>query len=500
MPPSSLAQAKKKAVGKKSAAAKKITSKSKSAPVAIFRLEESPPLVPDPPKYLWHEPCAKETGEQIAELESAKNSAEQVRTLSDRLANNDEWVRGCALYRLGTFKSYSAPALPLIIKLLRDDRTEGMFHLASDAIYSIPPPPVSYTSERLDLAKSLDVYNRIYGLWALGYFKPMAGAMDLKEIVNALIDGTRDEDPTARWVAVNGITRIGFAARAAVPALIELLQKKSMNPVDTIIALGRMDSYMTPALPALFDALNYPEKYTSDKNRRSVIYLTTTLVLAKLGKQFIPVLEKEFDKHPFSVLGVVRQMSEGDISPIILKGLKSPNKELRKTSLDFYAYETPAMLNILPVIIPMIDDPDLEIRKSAISRIGSIAKYGDKNSPELKNQLEQKALPMILRVAQAKNNEASCYAAFTIADFGPDKQNILILSKMITPNGRLDYCAATALFRLGEEGRKFLTPERIKEMEKNEQSVQNILKPAEESKAKPIAPKTPPAAEKVLDN
>src|SRR5678816_3426568 len=83
--------------------------------------------------YLGLEPCAKETEAEIAELENAHDLEAQLTGLVRRAEDKDEWTRGCAVYRLGEFGKSAQDALPLIIKLVRDEDNPGVWGAVEDA-------------------------------------------------------------------------------------------------------------------------------------------------------------------------------------------------------------------------------------------------------------------------------------------------------------------------------------------------------------------------------
>ena len=491
------------------AQAKKKSSVKKKRPAkAIPILLESPVLggggfgsgSVETPKYLSLEPCGKETPAQIAELENAKDAQQQVQILSDRLADKDQWTRGCAIYRLGTFKSLSSSPLPLIIKLLRDDRTDGIFSVAEEAVYKIPPPPALQFKDLGPMTEDTNVYNRLYATWAIGYYNYISGSFDLKQAVDLLIAATRDEDSTVRWFAVEGIRRIGFQARAAVPALTEMLQKKNTNIRNLIFALARMEQYMLPAAPLLFDVLYHTDKYESDGTRQYMLYISTAVVLAKLGKELIPLLETEFDKEPFAVLEVAEKMGDGDVSPLLIKGFKHPNKEVRQKALgSLYSYSLETSMKLLQPIMTLLSDIEPEVKKAALNRIGSIARHG-KDSPELARSLREKVLPVLIKMLSGKDGETVCYTAFTIGDFGAEGEKAIpalvrmMKQKATYPNN----CAVDALFELGEKGRKFLSKEKIESREASE-NLEKELYDYKKDEAKPIKPKPAPTVKKVPD-
>ena len=217
-----------------------------------------------PEPYLSLEPCAKETPEQIAELENAGDAKQQVEILLKRIDEKDDWLRACSIYRLGEFRASAREALPLIIKLLRDEKNDDIWRHVEDALWKIPPDANLPLRERIELSKNNDVYLRLYGVYSLGYFKPVAGTFQAKDALNALIEAAKDEDSIVSWLAVMGIRQLGFYGintKDAIPVLTEILQSDKMNSIHPIRAFVPMGENALPAAPILFDVLYNPNKY-----------------------------------------------------------------------------------------------------------------------------------------------------------------------------------------------------------------------------------------------
>ncbi len=501
MPADLLAQAKKKTVRKSPAAAKKRPSAGigTAAPMAVFSLEESPRLVPDPPKHLWLEPCAKETPEQIAEVENARDADQQAGILTNRLTSKDEWIRGCAIYRLKSFGKFASPALPLLFKLLRDDDTDGIYYHVFFAIYSIPPGKAYSYRDWLKMAEDTDVYRRLYGVWALGYYTPNWESDELKDAVKLLIAATKDEDSMVKRLAIQSIIRLGPYARKAVPVLVEILQKKDGYLLQTVEALDRMGQHAFPAVPLLFDMLYKPEAYEKDENRRYALNQAVAESLAHMGDGILPVLEREFNKNPYLMLTVASFVTGRDISGTIIRGLKYKDKGVREKAagISIENYET--AIKVFPFLIKTAGDPVPEVRKQAIQTIGYMNAWKNK-PPEFDAQLKTTGLNTAIKLTKDLNSDVSCYAASAISEFGIDGEKAIpaLVSLIKRDPQKKNYCAERALFRLGDKGRIFLSPERLKQIEEGEKDLRIRLDRSEG--VKPIQPKVEQKTPKIPDN
>ncbi len=466
---------------------------SSSGGTAIFMVERSEKVKREP--YLGLEPCAKETPEQISEIENAADTNAQVLLLVNRTADKDEWLRACSVYRLGEFRDSATFALPVIIKLLHDEENGAVWTHAETALWKIPPTRVPLP-ERIALTKDLDVYKRLFGVYSLGYYKfPMTNSNQVKEVLAALIESAKDEDTTVRWLSVMGIRQQGFYGvdtSSAIPVLSELIKTKKINPIHSVRALVPMGENALPAAPLLFDILYNPKNYVKDdgdNNARSYgLYLTTAIALGKIGKSLIPFLEIEIEKQPFKILEVLDNIAADESLPVLYKAMSHQNPKVKEKAIESLPnFTSKGALEVLPRLLKLINDKNTDVAKAAVSKVGSIARNTESKSEELKEMLRQKALPVL--IGKLNDENLDCHAVLTIAEFGAEGESAIpaILRSMKKDKG--NYCAESALFDLGEAGRKHLSPEKIKEWEERKERNKELFN-TDYDKAKPIKPKT----------
>jgi HEAT repeat protein len=194
-------------------------------------------------------------------------------------------------------------------------------------------------------------------------------------------------------------------------------------------------------------------------------------------------------------------MGNSDVSPVLIKGFKHPNKEVRKKALgSLFAYSPETSIKVLQPTVALLSDIDPEVRKAALNRIGDFAERS-KDSPELASLLKEKVLPVLIKMLRGKHGETVCYTAFTIGDFGADGEAAIpalvrmMKQKATYPNN----CAVDALFKLGEKGRKFLSKEKIESRQESEKWDRESFDNYKKDRAKPIEPKPAPAVKKVPD-
>lgn len=443
--------------------------------------------------YLGLEPCAKETPEQISELKTAPDKNKQVEILVGRAGNPDEWIRACAVYRLGEFRQAAQPALPVIIKLLRDEQNGQVWTHVETAMWKIPPARNIPLETKLRDAVIGDVYDRLYAIFSLAYLKLSPNTFQSKDVVKTLIETAKDEDKTIAWLSIMVLRDYAFEGTDisdAIPTLSELLKNGKLNPVNIVRVFVPMGAKALPAAPLLLDVLYNPKKYAPEKDddsRYYSLYLTTAIALGKIGEPLLPVLEKEIEKEPFAILRVLGNLYAEGTLPIIYKAMKHKNPEVRKSAIENLPGLTSiGAVNTLPHLLEALKDVNSEVREKAMSKIGSIARDTEIKSPELKGMLKQKAVPVLIE--RLKIEEDSCYAAMILGNIGEDAEAAIPALVKIAKRPIRNGCAVDGLYNMGEKGRKFLTAEQIKEMKE----LKNYKYDSDLNKAKPIKPKEEP--------
>ena len=447
--------------------------------------------------YLGLEPCAKETSNQITELENANGLNDQLEVLVKRVQDQDRWTRACAIYRLGEFGAAAQDALPLIIKLLKDEKDGEVWGNVKDALWKIPPDRNLRIEQRIRLSKDPDAYRRIYGLYSLSFFRPIPGTFEAKDVLNALIAGTEDEDSTVCWMSVMGIRQLGFYnidTSSAIPALSKVLKGDKINPIVPIRAFVPMGQRAMPAAPLFFDILYNPEKYAGkdeEHNRSYVLYLTAAIVLGQMGESIVPLLDRESDAHPFAVIQVLSNMAGGKTLDLLLKLSENPNAEVRENAIsNLLGVTATGALQTFPVLVRLLNDKNEKVSRAALSKIGSIVKHTDDKSPELKQLIRSRVVPKIASMLRLKDN---CYVLLTLADLGAEAATTLPAIVKLSKSG--SYCAEAALYNFGDIGRKYLDKETLEKLE-NERKPGGVLGPLDlqNNKAKPIKPESRKAA------
>jgi HEAT repeat protein len=451
--------------------------------------------------YLSLEPCAKETDAQISDLENADNLEKQLNILVLRAQDSDSWNRACAVYRLGEFRSSAQDALPLIIKLLKDEKDESVWIHVETALWKVPPDRNTPLEKRIQLARDQDVYGRLLAVYSLGYFKPVAGSFQAKDTLNALIDATRDEDRTVAWMGVMGIRQFGFYGidtSSAIPALSDVIDGDKLNPINAVRAIVPMGERAIAAAPLLFQVLYDPKKFVGKDDNKSVsyvLYLTAAIALGRIGESLVPLLEKESNDHPFEAIQVLSNMDGDKMLTLLLRLAENPNANVKVKAISALPRLTSiGAMQALPVLLSLMDDSDVKVSQAAVSQIGNIGKFTKEKSPELQRFIQRKVIPKLMSRVDLKDN---CYPLMTLGDFG-DAATVAIPA-LAKQSRKGSICAQTALYEIGPKGRKYLTPEKLAEEERERQpgGLYDFSGPDRYNKAKPIKPKSSAPEKKV---
>ena len=219
----------------------------------------------------------------LAEAALVQGAARSLPLLRRLLNRNDE---GLELRTLEIIRRIGPPAMPLLVELLRHERTSFRRH-AADALIDLAPdteaiqPALRRALRDEDsevagdaaralgalnkraspsvpaLVKTLsheDAYVRIYTAEALASIGPTASAATA-----ALARALSDPTPGVRWAACEALASIGPAAQSAVPQLIEALTDEFVYVrIFAAGALGSIGPKAQTAAEALREAANDP--------------------------------------------------------------------------------------------------------------------------------------------------------------------------------------------------------------------------------------------------
>ena len=154
----------------------------------------------------------------------------------------------------------------------------------------------------------------------------------LKKLLPSLVAATRDQDPQVRCRAATALGERGPAARTAVPALVEMLEKEELAWIHgyTALALGNIGPAAAPAVPALEKALR-----TGNPGER---------------QRFV-----------FALGRIQREKAV----PMLIEMLQDPNLDVRRQAVSSLGEQGLAAAPALESLIALSDDPDKLLREEA---------------------------------------------------------------------------------------------------------------------------------------
>jgi hypothetical protein len=219
-------------------------------------------------------------------------------------------------------------AVPVLIEALKE-RDVVLSSRAASALGKIGPAARAVAPALIATLqdKDRDFITRANAARALGQIRA-----DVKTVVPVLLEALADKDRDVRTRAAEGLGHIGPAAREAIPALRQALQKArgDLFLAPTIVsALGRMGE---PAVPALIDALQSNQEFVRE---------TAAKALGEIGPQargavpsLIEMLKKDDWKdrqRACQTLGRIGREARPAV-PALQEAVKDKNSEVRESA------------------------------------------------------------------------------------------------------------------------------------------------------------------------
>jgi HEAT repeat protein len=422
-------------------------------------------------------PCKGEQPGNVLGISEQLETPQRVAAFIKKLSEPDPKVRACAAKQLGYIGTEAKDAVPNLIKLLRDEEDRGVGVNISEALGDIGPETKSTVPERLEMIKDQDVYIRLYGAFALGYYKPHISRE--KEVVKALTSAAKDKDGSVRWMAVRGLSRLGPIAKDSVPTLIEILKdQKDPLRLHAAMALGNIGPEAATAVPALLDTLYNASDYG--------LYISIAIALGRIGPITLPLLEKELKtKHTLLILDVLRHMGPSGTA-LVVEALRMPNKQVRKKAIETLQWCCPAAESAIDSLVQALKDEDKEIRQDAASALKSLGKVA------------QTAIPALTAALKDKDDLVQCWAAEALGAIGPTAKPAVpeLLRLMKLPvQGERDMpqrCAAEGLMTMSSETKALVPAHMIKRVEEWNAIIRSTsVFDSDETKPKPKEKKKP---------
>jgi HEAT repeat protein len=332
-----------------------------------------------------------------------------VPTLNKLLSDRDANVRDAAAHALG---EVGRPAVPVLIDGLKSGNPVFL-QAVTNALGRIGAPAVPALIKTLS-NPSEKVLARQYAAIALTKINDNA-----KEIVSALTRALDDDNSVIRRSAAGALGKIGPAASAAVPRLIDLSRDESED--------SSVREYAVRALTSI-----------DPKNE-------------KVASTLISVLEDENAQVREAAVEALLEVSlatpvsgaaKHDV-PTLIGQLKDANPMVRRSAARGLAEVGPAARSAGDALSQVLVDEreDTEVRKAAAAALGSIGSYAKESIPALISILEKKGENPDLRAA----------AAMALGMIGPDARAAVpvLVESLKGGDARLRAIALVTLKRIG---------------------------------------------------
>jgi len=264
--------------------------------------------------------------EAAISLAWADNTAKDAEPyLIKALKHEDFGIRWKAAGALGDIRPVTKAAVPALIEALKDHNIGWTVFYALGKIGSAAKDAVPALIDALTCGNG-EVYrdfideDRIYAAEALGRIGPAA-----KAAVPALIDALEDEDSDTRREAANALSKIDPAAKDvvkyAIPVLIAWVKDDGGGVFDIEYAqrgdvafevLGRIGPAAKAAVPALIDALKYGDGS---------------------GHEYVNIVGKKFRQYAAETLGRIGPEARAAV-PALTEALKDESECIRQAAAE----------------------------------------------------------------------------------------------------------------------------------------------------------------------
>ncbi|MBI5778365.1 MAG: HEAT repeat domain-containing protein [Planctomycetes bacterium] len=286
-----------------------------------------------------------------ADALSKISSKTLISELIKMLASDDKETRQFAVHFLGV-RLKSRMVLPAMLKLLNNEKS--LIRLSAVKVIK----KLDDKKARPGLMKLLndpDEFVRAYAVITLGRF----GVKQVTPLIKPLLSNKDDE---VRCDAITAITKTG--ARLYIPNLIKALED-SDKWVRWVAIMALTDFGVKEIIPRLIKFLAV--------NEDRITKTAALDALAKLGaRESIPAMIKLLDDEYVAVdaVNALAELDAQEAVPGIIKLLASPDWRSPREECVVALKKLGAKKTEVPVLIKMLDNPNVRIRRDAIAGLG----------------------------------------------------------------------------------------------------------------------------------
>jgi HEAT repeat protein len=227
----------------------------------------------------------------------------------------------------------------------------------------------------------------------------------MEKSLDLLITAVGDDDVTTRLSAVEALERLGPKAKAAVPALRDLLRQPPVTPALTV-------GFPFPGRPYPFGPFAMP-----GQPRLIGPEQATPLVLATLGRigpdaaEAIPDLVElmHHDKSQYKIiLPVLANLGPAALKTL-LESANNPDADVRVVAVEALGSVVPAQEKAVEALLPSLKDKNEAVREQALF---SLVRMGP---------AARSAVPALIEILEQRGNDAGQgLAAQALGSIGPE--------------------------------------------------------------------------------
>ena len=398
--------------------------------------------------------------------------AASIEKLTQRLASSERDARRDAAYQLSRLGTAAKPALPALLKALRDDDKQvwafaltAITALGPEAVDAVPTLIDDLNSKRPRTQRERDprqaVMRTAYALTRIG---PAA--------IPPLIEALGTDDIGLRAGATLALGGMGKEARAAVPALIKnLTAREDFIRDESVAALGRIGSdAAAPLLAALSD---------SDPLRRAGAVLALAQFDAPVSEaaaQVEQLFAKETD--PVVRVAVLTALPKLGVEPqqcvkLLLPAVTTDDEAIRHAGINALLSTRALRRAAVQPLAALLKDGNATTRELAARALGRMgpdaagalpalleATRAAGGAPAFSDALAQvgpTALPALLDALQKGNAAEGEWILRALRGFGPPAVSVLS-EALKQPNPAIRAAAADALGGMGRDAADAVNP------------------------------------------
>ncbi len=369
--------------------------------------EEGKAAVPRLRKALQHEKAQNWACIVLAEI--GPDAAEAVPELTELVGHKDPDVRMQAILALGEIGSASEPAVPSIIKTLKEDEFTNVRDAAAYALGKIKAKGPAEDALREALSSS-DELLRTISAWALARTNP-----DDKELVDRavrmIVEAFKSKDVAVRRAAARAAVEFDIAPQLIAPALVDALKDKDQtvvaNAIDALSAMGPKALKNIDSAIANKELRHYAVRLVARIGPEGEAAVPA--LVKELGKKIENDDDAEFIREAQFALAQIGPNAR-DAVPALVKSLASDRDDINASAAFALGRIGPEARAAVPALrIAMASDKSI-VKLASLRALMQIQPG--------QRQLAVAAVPLLMKALDAEQELIRVEAATALGEFG----------------------------------------------------------------------------------